>query len=110
MNLLNIFLMAPPTGNGAGSGLTSLLPLLLIIVVFYFFFIRPQMKKSKEERKFRENLKKGDKVITIGGIHGKVLEVADTTIVIEVEGQNRLKIEKSAVALGAITGQALDKK
>ena len=102
--------MAPPSGNGAGSGLTSLLPLLLIIVVFYFFFIRPQMKKTKDERKFRENLKKGDKVITIGGIHGKVLEVADTTILIEVEGQNRLKIEKSAVAMGSITGQPLDKK
>lgn len=110
MNLLNIFLMSPPAGNSTGSGLTSLLPLLLIIVVFYFFFIRPQMKKTKDERKFRENLKKGDKVITIGGIHGKVLEVAETTIIIEVEGQNRLRIEKSAVALGSITGQPLDKK
>ncbi len=102
--------MAPPAGSGSGSSLTSLLPLLLIIVVFYFFFIRPQMKKTKEERKFRENLKKGDKIVTIGGIHGKVLEVAETTIIIEVEGQNRLRIEKSAVALGSITGQPLDKK
>lgn len=111
MNLLNIMLMSSPAGNGAGSGLTSLLPLLIIIVIFYFFFIRPQMKKTKEERKFRENLKKGDKVVTIGGIHGKVLEVADTTVIIEVEGQNRLKIEKNAVAMGGtVSGQPLEKK
>lgn len=110
MNLLSIFLLAPPSGSGAGSGYSFFLPFLLIIVVFYFFFIRPQMKKTKEERQFRENLKKGDKVVTIGGIHGKVLEIGDTTVIIEVEGQNRLKIEKSAVAMGSISGQPLDKK
>lgn len=77
----------------------SFLPLILIVLVFYLFFIRPQMKKSKDQKKFREALKKGDKIVTIGGIHGKIIEVQETTFTIEVEGQNRLKIEKSAVAM-----------
>jgi len=57
------------------------------------------MKKSKDQRKFREAIKKGDKIITIGGIHGKIIEVQEKTFTIEVEGQNRLKVEKSAVAM-----------
>lgn len=69
----------------------------LIVVVFYFFMIRPQLKKSKQQKKFREALAKGDQVVTIGGIHGKVAEIKDTTLIIEVEGGNKLKIEKSAV-------------
>ncbi len=100
MNLLSILLMAPQ-GQGGGSQSTwwSLLPLVLIIVVFYLFFIRPQMKRSKDQKKFRENLQKGQKVITIGGIHGRIVEIQDTTVTIEVEGQVRLKVEKSAIAL-----------
>src|SRR5687768_4200841 len=88
-------------GGGGGSTLGSLLPLLLIIVVFYFFMIRPQMKKAKDEKKYREGIAKGDKIVTIGGIHGKVSEIQDTTLIIEVEGGNRLKIEKSAVSMQA---------
>lgn len=57
------------------------------------------MKKSKDLRKYRENLKKGDKVITIGGIHGKIAEMQDKSITLEVEGQNKLKVEKSAIAM-----------
>jgi len=72
--------------------------IVLIIVVFYMFLIRPQSKRAKEERKFREALKKGDKIVTIAGIHGKVLELDDTTAIIETEGQGKLKIEKSAIA------------
>lgn len=99
MNPLFHLLLMPPTEGGGSSGFASLIPLLLVIVVFYFFFIRPQMKKTKDLKKFRENLKKGDKIITIGGIHGKIVEVQERTFTIEVEGQNKLKIEKSAVAL-----------
>ena len=91
--------MGPQPGQQGGSGFMSLLPLLLIIVVFYFFFIRPQMKKSKDERKFRETLQKGDKIVTAGGIHGKIVEVQESTVIIEVEGQNKLKVEKSAIAM-----------
>ena len=97
MNILNILLMAPPAEGGSSGGSMSFLPLILIMVVFYFFFIRPQMKKAKDQRKFREALKKGDKVITIGGIHGKINEVKESTVILEVEGQNRLELEKSAI-------------
>lgn len=97
MNYLNILLLAPQAEGQSGGGLMSFLPLVLIMVVFYFFFIRPQMKKAKDQRKFREELKKGDKVITIGGIHGKIAEIKDATIILEVEGGNKLMVEKSAI-------------
>ncbi len=75
----------------------QLVMLVMIIVVFYFFMIRPQMKKQKELKKFRESIAAGQKVITIGGIHGKILEVNDSTVLISSEG-NKLRIEKSAIA------------
>jgi preprotein translocase subunit YajC len=71
----------------------------LVMIVIYFFMLRPQMKKSKDEKKFRENLKKGDRIVTIGGIHGKINEIRDDSFIIEVEGNNRLKIDKSAVSM-----------
>ena len=79
------------------NGLMNFLPLILIIVVFWFFMIRPQMKRQKELKNFRDSLKKGDKIVTTGGIYGKVLEIGDYYIIMEVEGQNRLIIDKSAV-------------
>ncbi len=112
MYLLNqILLFMPQQGQegGKGGGLWSFLPLLLIIVVFYLFFIRPQMRKTKEQKKFRESLKKGDKVITIGGLHGKILEVSDTTVTLEVGDQIRLTFEKSAVAMDT-SAQLQEKK
>ncbi|TNE75899.1 MAG: preprotein translocase subunit YajC [Bacteroidetes bacterium] len=74
----------------------QIIMLVLIIVVFYFFMIRPQMKRQKELKNFRENLTVGDKVVTIGGIHGKILEVAETTVLISTEG-GKLRIDKSAL-------------
>ena len=71
------------------NGLMNFLPLILIIVVFWFFMIRPQMKRQKELKNFRDSLKKGDKIVTTGGIYGKVLEIGDYYIIMEVEGQNR---------------------
>lgn len=91
--MLNTILLQAEGGGGAAQ----FIMLGLIVVVFYFFMIRPQVKRSKQQRKFRENLNKGDKVVTIGGIHGKVAEISDTTVIVEVEGGNRLKIEKSAL-------------
>lgn len=88
---------APADGGQPQSGASMWLFLLLIIVVFYFFMIRPQTKKAKEERKFRESLKKGDRVLVLGSIHAKITEVQDTTFIVEVEGQGKLKVEKSAV-------------
>ena len=75
----------------------SLLILGLMVLIFYFFMIRPQMKKQKELKNFRENLKAGDKVVTIGGIHGKILEVSDTTVLVQAEG-TKLRFDKSAIA------------
>ncbi len=99
MDLLNILLFMQPGEGEEGGGIMSFLPLILIVLVFYLFFIRPQMKKSKDQKKYREALKKGDKIVTIGGIHGKIVEMQDTTVTIEVEGQNRLRVEKTAVAM-----------
>jgi len=96
--LMTILLMAPQQEGGEGSGWMSFLPLILIIVVFYFFFIRPQMKKSKDQKKFRESIQKGQKVLTIGGIHGKIVELQETTVTLEVENGVRFRIEKSAIA------------
>ncbi|MDO9510797.1 MAG: preprotein translocase subunit YajC [Bacteroidales bacterium] len=110
MNLLSFLLMSPPAGQEGSAGFMSFLPLVVIIVIFYFFFIRPQVKKSKDERKYREGLQKGDKVVTIGGIHGKILEVQESTVIIEVEGANRLKVEKSAVSIGGASQDQLQKK
>ena len=83
--------------------LSSFIPLILIVVVFYFFMIRPQLKKSKDQKKFRENIKAGDKIVTIGGIHGKISEVGETTFIITVEGGVKLKIEKNAISMDSST-------
>lgn len=80
--------------NGGPGGMIMI---GLMVVVFYFFMIRPQSKKQKELKKFRENMKAGDKVVTIGGIHGKILEVTDSTVLINSEG-TKLRFEKSAIA------------
>lgn len=77
--------------------LATFLPLVLIIVVFYFFMIRPQMKRQKELRKFQESLAKGDKVIIAGGIYGKVTEVKEEYVVVEIDENAKVKVIKSAV-------------
>ncbi len=75
----------------------SIIMIGLMVVVFYFFMIRPQTKKQKELKKFRETLKAGDKVVTIGGVHGKILEVNDSTVLVNSEG-SKIRFEKSAIA------------
>ncbi|MCM1169835.1 MAG: preprotein translocase subunit YajC [Bacteroides sp.] len=106
MNLLNILLQATASKNGA---MQQILLIVIILVIFYFFMIRPQMKRSKEQKKFRDNLQKGQKVITIGGIHGKIVEIQDTTVTIEVENGARLCMEKSSIA-SSIGDQLPDNK
>ena len=95
MNTFFMIVLQPQTTQT--SGLMSFLPLILIIVVFWLFMIRPQMKRQKELKKFRESLQKGDKVVTTGGIYGKVAEIQEFAIIMEVEGGVRLKIDKAAV-------------
>ncbi|MCK4853078.1 MAG: preprotein translocase subunit YajC [Bacteroidales bacterium] len=79
------------------SPVPSFVFLLLIIVVFYFFMIRPQMKRQKDLKSYREHLNKGDKVITTGGIYGKVLDIKDQTITVEIADNVRIKIDKNAI-------------
>lgn len=96
MNQLLILMTGSQQGQG---GIMSFLPLIAIVVVFYFFMIRPQMKKAKDQKKYIEALKKGDKILTIGGIYGKIVEVRDdATIIMEVEDGTKMKISKSAVS------------
>lgn len=92
--LLNFVLL-----QAAASGMMNFLPMLLIIVVFYFFMIRPQMKKAKDHKKFVAELKKGDKVVTTAGIHGKIVEMNEATIVLETEGGGKIRFDKNAVSL-----------
>jgi len=94
--LLNILLMAPQ-GKGQGGALGSFLMLFAIIIIFYLFLIRPQMKKQKEVRNFRSSLKKGDKVLTIGGIYGKITDIKDTTVTLEIAENVRIKVDKSGI-------------
>lgn len=87
------------TGGGEENPMSFWIMMGLMLVVFYFFMIRPQSKKAKDAKKFREELTKGARVVTIGGIHGKVAEVKDDIVTIEVEGAQRLKLDKSAIAM-----------
>ena len=86
--------------SGQGGGSSSMLIVMpLVLVVMYFFMIRPQTKKQKEAQQFKEKIEKGQKIVTIGGIHGRILEVKDNTFVIEVGNGLKLEIEKSAVSM-----------
>ncbi len=82
---------------GQPNPLSAFLPLILIIVVFYFFMIRPQMKRQKELKKFREALKKGDKVLTTGGIYGRIAEIEDHTVLLEVDNNVKIRVDKVAI-------------
>ncbi|MGV3585502.1 MAG: preprotein translocase subunit YajC [Adhaeribacter sp.] len=92
--LLQILLQAP----AGGSNISSLIFIGAMVVVFYFFMVRPQQKKIREQKKFRESLTKGAQVVTLGGLHGRVVAVEDTTVVLEVDRGIRLTFEKSAIA------------
>ena len=104
MNLQSIFLA--DTASGGLGAISQLAPFLLIIVVFYFFMIRPQMKRQKELKKYREELKKGDKVITTGGIYGKVAEIKEGHVMMEIAHDVLIKIDKSAIIMDMSDAQA----
>ena len=77
------------------------LPIIGMVVIFYFFFIRPQQRKQKETKKYLEDIKKGEMVVTVGGIHGKIVEVSDTTVLVDVDRGTKLLVEKSSISLEA---------
>ncbi len=96
--MIATILLQAGAATGGGS-LGMLLPMVLIIVVFYFFMIRPQVKKQKDQKKYVEELKKGDRVITTAGIHAKIIDIAETTFLVETEGGHKIRFEKSAISL-----------
>lgn len=98
---MNILLQAAP--GQEPSMLPTILMMGAIFLVFYFFMMRPQQKKMKDAKKFREALQKGTRVVTIGGIHGKVVEVDDKTVLLEVDSNVKLRFEKSAVSMDSST-------
>jgi preprotein translocase subunit YajC len=109
MNLSTIILQpaGSPGGLFGGGSTQMIVMMLLIIAVFYFFMIRPQSKRQKEIRKFRDGLQSGDKVITAGGIHGKIKEVKDDSVILEIADNVRIRVDKASVfASAADTQQA----
>jgi len=97
-NLAFLHLMAPAAGSqGQPNAMMTFLPLVVVFVIFYFFMIRPQMKRQKELNNYRSSLKRGDKVVTTGGIYGKVYEIKDNYVTVEVGGDVKLKIDKNAI-------------
>jgi preprotein translocase subunit YajC len=86
---------APATGPG---GIASFIPLILIFVVFYFLLIRPQQKKVKEHQNFVANLKKGDAVVTNGGIYGEITGLTDTVVTLEIADNVRIKVSRPNIA------------
>ena len=96
--MIKTLLLQASTG---GANYTQFIMLAGMVAIFYFFFIRPQQKKQKDHKKFIEAIKKGDQVVTLGGIHGKIVSVDDTTITLDVDRGNKLVVEKSSISLEA---------
>jgi len=93
--------MAPQGGEGGGGGILGFLPFILIIVIMYFLMIRPQVKKQKERKQMVEALEKGDKVVTSGGIHGKIAAFADDgkTLILQIDEKVKVNVDRSAITL-----------
>lgn len=108
MNSLFVLLQNGPTSGT--PGMQSLIFLVLIIVVFYFFMIRPQVKKQKEMTNYRSSLKRGDKVLTSGGLYGKINDVKDTTVTLEIADNIIVKVDKTAIVKDASDTDAAAKK
>ena len=85
------------------SSTMNIIFIVAIFVIFYFFMIRPQNKKRKQLNEMRESLKKGDAVVTVGGIHGKITEIKDTTVVVSVDANTKLKVDKTSISMDAST-------
>lgn len=102
MTLLNSILLQ---ADAAGGGWSGMLMIIAMIAIFYFFMIRPQQKRQKEEKKFRDALTKGQNVVTIGGLHGKIAEVKETTVLLEVSHDVKIEVEKTAIAMSVAVAQ-----
>ena len=94
--MIHAYLPAAPAGGG--QLWQMLLPFILMFVVFYFLLIRPQQKKQKQRNQMLSQLKKGDKIVTIGGLHGTIVELTDDTVVLRVNDVTKLTFDRSAVS------------
>jgi preprotein translocase subunit YajC len=92
------YAMGMQSGGGQSNQIMAFLPLILLFAVFYFLLIRPQQKRARTHKQFIENLKKGDKVVTSGGMYGTITGVTDDSVTIEVAEKVRIRVLKSAVA------------
>ena len=101
-------LMGAPHGEGGGNPIMSFLPLVAIIAIFYFLILRPQNKKQKETQKMLSALRKGDRVITVGGIHGVIQNVKDSTVIVKVD--ENVKLEFNRAAISTVSSQAREEK
>ena len=96
--VLPLLMGPPPGGEGGGAGFMHFLPFVFIILIFYFLIIRPQSKKRKETEKVLSALKKGDKVVTIGGLHGVIQSVKETTVIVKADDNVKLEFLRSAIS------------
>ena len=94
--MFNTILLQAASG-GAGAGWSSMLMIVALIAIFYFFMIAPQQKKQKKINAFRDGLRNGDKVMTAGGIYGRIREVKDNTVILEIADGVRIKIDKNSI-------------
>ena len=102
-------LMAPPPGGENGSPMfMTFMPLIAIVAIFYFLIIRPQSKKQKDTQKMLSALKKGDKIVTIGGIHGTIQTVRDNTLIVRVDENTKLEFSRSAIS--SVVSQGKEEK
>jgi preprotein translocase subunit YajC len=105
----NIAYAMGPGGAGGegGGGFSTFIPLILMFVIFYFLLIRPQQKKTKEHRQMVSNLRKGDRIVTSGGLHGRITGLSDTILTVEIADKVRVKIARGNVgALNQASAQA----
>jgi preprotein translocase subunit YajC len=97
MDMINTILLQAQTAPG--NNYSFYIMMGIMIVIFYFFMIRPQQKKAKDQKKFIDEMEKGDDVVTIGGAHGRIVEMEGDTVVLEVEKGGRIRFNKSAISM-----------
>lgn len=96
--IVDALLFMAPQGNGDGSMVSTLVMFSLIIAIFYFMILRPQQKRQKERQKLLEGVKKGDRIVTVGGVHATVLGLEEKTVLIQIADNVKVKLEKSAIS------------
>ena len=105
------YAMGSGADMGGAKGLGAFIPLILMFVIFYFLLIRPQQKRAKEHREVLQNLKKGDSVITSGGLHGRIAGLTDTIVTLEIADKIRVKVSRNQIAgLSDMSGKEILKK